>query len=161
MSYLKAGDTISGQEAVAKMTIKNSDGTSTVEDMFWAKNLEATVEVNKTDVYTLGKRGAQHKPNGWSGSGSMTIYYVTSLFRKMVIQYIKTGKPVYFDLLVTNEDPGSTIGSQTTLLKDCTLDSVIIAKFDTESDVLDESMDFTFDDADILGEFVAPVLGGS
>ena len=25
--YLKAGDTISGQEAVARMTIKNDDGT--------------------------------------------------------------------------------------------------------------------------------------
>lgn len=161
MGYLKAGDTISGQEAVAKMTIKNADGTTTVEDMFWAKDLEATVEINKTDVYTLGKRGAQHKPNGWSGSGTMTIYYVTSLFRKMAIQYMKTGKPVYFDMLVTNEDPGSTIGPQTTVLKDCTLDSVVIAKFDVESEVLDESMDFTFDDADLLDEFAVPVLGST
>lgn len=161
MGYLKAGDTISGQEAVAKMTIKNADGTATVEDMFWAKDLEATVEINKTDVYTLGKRGAQHKPNGWSGSGTMTIYYVTSLFRKMAIQYMKTGKPVYFDMLVTNEDPGSTIGPQTTVLKDCTLDSVVIAKFDVESEVLDESMDFTFDDADLLDEFAVPVLGST
>lgn len=160
MSYLKAGDVISGQEAVGKMTIKNSDGTTTIEDMFWAKNLEATAEINKTEVYTLGKRGAQNKPNGWSGSGSMTIYYVTSLFRKMVLQYIKTGVPVYFDMMITNVDPGSSIGAQTVILKDCSLNSVVVAKLDVETELLDENVEFTFDDIDVLEEFEAPVLGG-
>ena len=159
MSYLKAGDTISGQEAVAKMTIKNADGTSTIEDMFFGKNLEATCEIEKTDVKTLGKRGAQHKPNGWSGSGKMTVYYITSLFRKMALQYIKTGVPVYFDIMVSNNDPASSVGPQTTVLKNCSLDSVILAKFDVESEVMDEDMDFTFDDADILDSFVTPTLG--
>lgn len=159
MFYLKAGDTISGQEAAASMLIKAPDGSTSVENAFWAKNLEATVQVEKTDVYTLGKRGAQHKPNGWSGSGSMTIYYITSLFRKMALRYIKTGVPAYFDLTVTNSDPGSSVGTQTVILKNCTLDSVIVAKFDVESEVLDESVEFTFDDVDILDEFVAPTLG--
>lgn len=159
MSYLKAGDTISGQEATATMTIKNSDGTTTIENMFFAKNLEATCEINKTAVKTLGKRGEQHKPNGWTGSGSMDVYYVTSIFRRMAAQYIKTGIPVYFDLNVTNDDPASSVGTQTTMLKNCSLDSVILAKFDVESDVLDESVDFTFDDAEILDEFSSPNLG--
>lgn len=160
MPFLKASDTISGQEAVATMNIRNTDGTTTVENMFWAKNLEASAEIQKTEVYTLGKRGAQNKPNGWAGSGNMTIYYVTSLFRRMVLEYIKTGKPVYFDITVTNEDPGSTVGAQTVVLKNCSLDSIILAKFDVEAEVLDESIDFTFDDVDILGEFQTPVLNG-
>ena len=160
MSYLKAGDTISGQEAVATMLVHNDDGTTTVEQMFWAKNLEATASIEKTEVRTLGKRGAQNKPNGWSGSGSMTIYYITSLFRRMALQYIKTGKPVYFEMTVTNNDPGSTVGSQTTVLKCCSLDEVILAKFDVESDVLDETVSFTFDDVDLLDEFQNPVLQG-
>lgn len=159
MSYLKAGDTISGQEAVARMTIKNADGTSSIEDMFFGKNLEATCEIEKTDVKTLGKRGAQHKPKGWSGSGSMTVYYITSLFRRMALQYIKTGIPVYFDIMVTNNDPASTVGPQTTVLKNCSLDSVILAKFDVDSEVMEENMDFTFDDADMLDSFGAPTLG--
>ena len=116
-------------------------------------------EIEKTDVYTLGKRGAQHKPNVWTGSGSLTIYYVTSLFRRMAVQYIKTGVPVYFDITVTNNDPGSSVGTQTIVLKNCSLDSVILAKFDVESEVLDESVDFTFDDVDILDEFQSPVMG--
>lgn len=159
MSYLKAGDTISGQEAVAKMTIKNADGTSTIEDMFFGKNLEATCEIEKTDVKTLGKRGAQHKPSGWSGSGRMTVYYVTSLFRKMALRYIKTGIPVYFDIMVTNNDPASSVGPQTVVLKNCSLDSVILTKFDVDSEVLDEDVDFTFDDVDMLDSFVTPTLG--
>ena len=159
MSYLKAGDTISGQEAVATMLVHGTDG-NTVENMFWAKNLEATAEMKKTEVYTLGKRGAQNKPTGWSGSGSMTIYYVTSLFRNMVLQYIKTGRPVYFDLTVTNNDPGSTVGNQTVVLKNCSLDSITIAKFDVESEVLDESVSFTYDDVDMLESFQDPVLQG-
>lgn len=159
MGYFKAGDTISGQEAVAKITIKNPDGSSTIEDLFYAKNLEGVCNINKTPVKTLGKRGEQHKPNSWTGTGNMTIYYATSIFRKMAMQYIKTGRPVFFDLLVTNEDPASTIGRQTTVLKTCSLDSVILAKFDVDSEVMDESMDFTFDDADLLDEFGVPILG--
>ena len=160
MSYLKAGDTISGQEVKATMTVRNADGTSTVETMFWAKNLEASVEINKTEVRTIGKRGVQHKPTGWSGSGNMTIYYVTSLFRKMVTDYIKRGKTTYFDIKVTNYDSGADIGWQTTVLKNCSLDSVILAKFDVDSEVLDETVDFTFDDVDLLTKFSAPQLGG-
>lgn len=159
MSYLKAGDTISGSEAVATMLVHNPDGSTTVENMFWVKNLEASAEIQKTEVRTLGRRSAQNKPTGWSGSGNMTIYYITSLFRKMVLQYIKTGIPMYFDITVTNEDAASSVGAQTTVLKNCTLDSVIIAKLDVEADVLDESVDFTFDDVDILDEFAKPVLG--
>lgn len=159
--YLKAGDIVSGQEAVGRMTIKNPDGTSTIEDMFFAKNLEGKCDIKKTEVRTLGKRGTQHKPNGWTGTGTMSIYYVTSIFRKMAIQYIKTGVPVYFDVLVTNSDPGSTVGDQTVILKDCSLDSVLLAKFDVEADSLEESVEFTFDDADLLDAFVQPTLGVS
>lgn len=159
MGYFKAGDTISGQEAVARMNIKQPDGTTVVEDLFYGKSLEATCEIQKTEVKTLGKRGSQHKPNGWNGTGTLNIYYATSTFRKMAIEYMKKGIPIYFDLTVINEDPASTIGPQTTLLKDCTLDSVLLAKFDVESEVLDEQMEFTFDDADLLDEFGIPVLG--
>ena len=159
MSYLKAGDTISGQEATATMTVKNPNGTTTIENMFFAKNLEAKCDINKTAVKTLGKRGEQHKPNGWTGSGTMDVYFVTSIFRKMAAQYIRTGIPVYFDMNVTNDDPASSVGKQTTLLKNCSLDSVVLAKFDVESDVLEENISFTFDDAEILDEFSTPNLG--
>lgn len=154
MPFLKAGDTISGQEGRAYATINGQ-----VEEMFYVKNLEATAEKRKSEVRTLGRRGTQHKSTGWTGSGNMTIYYVTSLFRQLMLNYIKTGKDTYFDVTIVNEDPTSTIGKQTVVLKDVNLDSVIVAKLDTESDALDEDIDFTFEDVDVLDSFGAPILG--
>jgi hypothetical protein len=154
MAWLQARDTISGQEGRAYATI---DGN--VEEMFYVKTLEATVEKEKTDVKTLGKRGTQHKANGWTGSGSMTIYYTTTLFRQLMLRYIKDGIDTYFDVMIVNDDPTSTVGQQTVTLKGVNLNSVIMAKLDTDSAVLEEDIEFTFDDVDIQDSFVAPTLG--
>lgn len=153
MAFFRADDTISGKEAKAQININGQ-----IEDLLYAKSAEATFEKKKTEVNTLGKRGTQSKATGWSGTGTMTVYYATSLFRKLATQYIKTGKDFYFDLIITNEDPGSSIGKQTTVLYNCNIDSVILAKFDVESEVLEEEIPFTFDDADILDEFGKPVV---
>lgn len=150
--FLKAGDTVSGQEGSAQANINGE-----VHDLFYAKAIEATAEKLKTEIKTLKKRGTQHKAAGWSGSGTLTLYYVTSLFRKLMIQYIKTGKDTYFDLIITNEDPTSTIGKQTVVLYNCNIDSTILAKLDVDSEALDEEIEFTFDDADLLDEFGNPV----
>lgn len=151
--FLRAGDTISGQEGKATAVIDNS-----VEDMFYLKSLEATAEKNKVEIKTLGKRGVQHKGVGWTGSGTMTIYYVTSKFREMMLKYAKTGKDTYFNITVVNDDPTSTVGKQTVVLYNCNIDSVILAKLDTEDDALDEDIDFTFDDFDILDSFGNPIV---
>lgn len=89
----------------------------------------------------------------------MTVYYATSLFRELMIKYMKTGVDTYFHIQVTNEDPTSSIGAQTVLLKDCNLDSVVLASFDVDADVLEEDLDFTFSDADLLEKFKKPTLG--
>lgn len=151
--FLRAGDTISGQEGKATAVIDNS-----VEDMFYLKSLEATAEKNKVEIKTLGKRGVQHKGVGWTGSGTMTVYYVTSKFREMMLKYAKTGKDTYFNITVVNDDPTSTVGKQTVVLYNCNIDSVILAKLDTEDDALDEDIDFTFDDFDILDSFGNPIV---
>ena len=154
MGFFKANDAISGQEGRAYATINGN-----VEEMFYVKTLEATVEKQKSEMRALGRRGTQHKATGWKGTGSMTIYYATTLFRQLMLDYIKTGKDIYFDIQIVNEDPSSNIGRQTVVLKNVNLDSVIVAKVDTENEFLDEDIDFTFDDIDILDSFRAPVLG--
>ena len=151
--FLRAGDTISGQAGKASANI---DGN--VQDLFFIKTLEATFEKTKAEVKTLGKRGVQNKGVGWAGTGSMTIYYITTLFRTMALKYAKSGIDTYFNITIVNDDPGSSVGKQTVVLYNCNIDSVILAKLDTESDVLDESIDFTFDDFDILDSFGNPVV---
>lgn len=155
MAYLKARDTISGQEGRAYLQMNGQQ-----EEMFYIKTLEASIEKSKAEVKTLGKRGTQHKSTGWSGTGSMTIYYVTTKFRQLMMEYVKNGVDTYFDIVVSNEDPSSTIGRQTVVLRGVNLDSVIMAKLDTESEAMEEETNFTFEDIDILEKFTDPVLGG-
>ncbi|MNI36227.1 Phage-like element PBSX protein XkdM [compost metagenome] len=112
------------------------------------------MEKEKAEVKTLGRRGTQHKATGWSGSGSMTIYYTTTLFREMMMKYINQGVDTYFDIMIVNEDPSSSIGKQTVTLTGVNLDSVIMGKLDTESDALDEDIDFTFEGVTINEQFI-------
>lgn len=118
-----------------------------------AIDLEATIEKNKTEVPILGKTSKGNKANGWSGSGSATFHYNTSIFRKLLLRYKETGEDIYFDIQVTNEDPTSTIGRQTVILKDCNLDGGVLTKFDADGEYLDESLDFTFEDFEMPEEF--------
>jgi hypothetical protein len=97
-------------------------------------------------VPILGKTGKGNKATGWKGKGSATFHYNTSVFRQMMLDYKETGQDTYFEMQITNEDPTSDAGRQTIILKDCNIDGGILAKFDSDSDYLDEDMDFTFDD---------------
>lgn len=146
-------DTLNGAEGRAYATI---DGN--VELLAYLKKIDAKVEKEKSDGKTLGRRMTQHKAKGSKGSGTMTIYYITSVFRKMMSEYIKTGKDTYFDIQVVNEDPTSSVGKQTVVLKNVNIDSVTVAKIDIDSDALDEEIAFTFDDFTLLDEFGKPVL---
>ena len=65
----------------------------------------------------------------------------------MINSYKKSGKFIFFDMEIVNSDPTAAIGSQIVKLKNCCMDSVVLAKFDASSDdALEEDMDFTFDD---------------
>jgi len=149
MPFMNEMDAISGKHAKAFITINGQ-----VEELFYARSIEATIEKNKTDVPVVGKTNVGQKAVGWNGTGTLNIYYVTSLFRRLVRDYIKTGRDFYFDLTISNEDPTSAAGRQTVVLKNCNLDSVIAAQFDaTSDDPLNEDISFTFDDYDILEQF--------
>ena len=149
MKTLNAPDTISGNEGRAYAKI---DGNN--EDLFFAKTIESTVEKSKSEVKAIGKRMTGHKTTGGNGTGSMTLYYMTPLFRQMIKQWKETGQDIYFDMVIENDDQESSAGKQSVLLIDCNLDSVVLGKLDGDSDdPLDEDVDFTFEDFDILTPF--------
>lgn len=129
----------------------------TIEDKRYnfmqAINLEASIEKNKTEVPILGKTGKGNKATGWTGTGSATFHYNTSVFRELLKRYKDTGEDIYFDIQVTNEDPTSSVGRQTVILKDCNLDGGIIAKFDADEEYLEDEFDFTFEDFELPEKF--------
>jgi hypothetical protein len=118
-----------------------------------ATKLDATFEKTKEEIPILGRMTKGNKATGGKGSGTMEAHYNTSIMRKLMLQYMETGEDFYFDIQVTNEDTTSGIGRQTTILKDCNLDSVTLAQFDADSTYLTESFDFTFESAEMPEEF--------
>ena len=136
-----AKDSISASLAECFVTI----GTRRYNFM-QAINFEAKFEKTKSEIPILGKTGKGNKSTGWKGTGSATFHYNTSVFRQMLAQYKDTGEDVYFEIQVSNEDPTSAAGRQTMIFIDCNIDGGILAKFDADSEYLDEDMDFTFED---------------
>ncbi|EOT26507.1 hypothetical protein C805_00599 [Eubacterium sp. 14-2] len=116
-------------------------------------NFESKWEVNITDVAILGKVGMGHKAAGGKGTWSGTAHYNQSIFRKMADEYQKTGRMPYFEIQVSNEDPGSSAGRQTITHHDCLCDSFILAKFEAGEEIMDEEISGTFESWDMPEQF--------
>lgn len=145
---MNAKDSVSAKLAECFVTIENNR-----YNFMQAINLEANFEKTKSEVPILGKTGSGNKSTGWKGTGSATMHYNSSIMRVLMERFKNTGEDIYFDIQVTNEDPTSSVGRQTVILKDCNIDGGILAKFDADGEYLDEDMDFTFEDFEIPEKF--------
>lgn len=108
------------------------------------KNIEAKGEVNIAEVKRVGTNEVGYKPTTITYDGSMTVYYCSPLFRNMLNDFKKTGKAVYFDLHLINDDQTSNAGRRSTFLKGCLLKNFTVAKIDADSDFLEEEADFVY-----------------
>ena len=148
MRTMNAKDAVAASLAECYVTI---DGRR--YNFMQAIDLEAKFEKTKAQVPILGKPGQGNKSTGWKGSGSAAFHYNSSVFRKLFYDFKDTGEDVYFDIQVTNEDPASSVGRQTVILKDCNLNGGVLAKFSASDDYLQESIDFTFEDFEMPETF--------
>ena len=117
------------------------------------KSITATMSKEKEQVRVLGTSRTQHKTSGWEGTGEMTYYAVSSVFREMADHYLKTDEDVYFNMTIVLEDKSGKMGKQRTMLIDCNLDDQVLASLDAESAFLEEEASFTFTDYKILENF--------
>lgn len=147
-NIMDAFDAISGSRASAFVTIGNERYC-----FMQLTKFEAKMEITLTEVSILGKTGKGNKPSGWKGSWSGTAHYNQSIFRKLMLEYKRTGSMPSFDIQVTNEDPTSSVGRQTVILRNCLSKGGILAKFDAGSETLDEELEGTFDDFEIPETF--------
>ena len=118
MGYLRAKDTVNGALGTCFAII---DGKR--HELMQVKNIQAKVKKTRMTIPILGMTAKQQKSGGWEGTGTMTVYYVSSLFRRVMADYMKNGVDTYFELLLTNEDPTGDAGRQTVLLKDVNIAS--------------------------------------
>lgn len=148
MSFWRKQNVVSGAEGKLFMSYEGRK-----IEVAGVREVDATESYNKEEVRAVGQRMVGNKITSSKGEGSLKVYYITSEWRKLSKLYKDTGMPFTFDLNVTNDDPASGIGRQTTAFFDCTFDEMPLALLNADDEILEEDLSFTFDDYDILEEF--------
>lgn len=141
VATMRARDAVSSKLATAYVTIEGNRYL-----LFQAKSFEANYKKTKKTIDILGRTSQGNKASGWAGTFKMTIYHNTPLFDEMFERYKNTGEDIYFDLQVTNEDPTSSAGRNTKIYKDCNLDDGTLQSFDAAGDMLEQSVNGTYED---------------
>lgn len=145
---MNAQDAVSGALAEAYVTMKGNR-----YHMMQLIDFEGKMEIKTTEVASIGRLGKGNKPNGWKGTWKATVHYNTSIFRKYLYEYKKTGKMPPIEIQTTNEDEGSAAGKQTIVYKGCLLNGGILSKINADEDTLNEELEGTFDDWEMPEEF--------
>ena len=155
MSFLLERDALNGKAGRAFAVI---DGRNV--EMFGLKKIQADAEFQESDFNVVGTNLVQKKTKGVTLTGSATVYYGTPEFLNMLKTYLKTGALPYFTIQITNNDEGTTVGSQTVALYNVKLSKLPIAILDDSADYLSMDISFSFTNVEILNAFGAPVQLG-
>jgi Protein of unknown function (DUF2001). len=145
---MESGGFVSGSQGECYITI---DGRR--YNFMSLKSFSAKAEKQKEKFAVLGKTGKINKTTGWEGTGNIGYYLNSSIFAVMMQKLKDTGKDVYFEIQVTNEDAGSDVGKQTIVFKNCNADAVDLAKLEPDTSALEGETSFTFDDFLIVDQF--------
>ena len=148
MSFLLEKDALNGKQGTAFMTINGQN-----IEMFGMKKFNSNAEFQETDFKVVGTTLVQKKTTGVSLTGTMTIYYGTPHFLRLLLDYLKTGRLPYFTLQITNEDPATSVGTQTVVLYNVKLQKLPIAMLDADADFLEMEVGFSFTNVEVLNYF--------
>ncbi len=146
--YLLAQDSYRGAAGKAFVVIDGSN-----ELLFGLKKFEASAEIQTGEFKVVGALTEQEKVKGLKYSGSATIYYGTPTLLKLLAEFKRTGKFPVINFQITNDDPASSLGSQTVVLYNVILKKIPIAILDDSADSLQEDIQFTFNDFEPLKHF--------
>lgn len=151
MAFLLERDALNGKSGSAVMTI---DGEN--HELFQMKKFSSNAEFQESDFKVVGTTLVQKKTTGVTLTGTMTIYYGSPYFIKLLQDYLKTGKLPYFTLQITNDDSGTTVGKQIVALYNCKLSKVPVAMLDADTDWLEEEVSFSYTGLEVLNYFKDP-----
>lgn len=132
---IEARDTNAGRMGSAYVEI---DGER--HFMGYLIGFEGDADIHTKDIPILGKVHDETKSTGLKQTWSCNMYYMTSLFRRKLIEYQNTGVVFYFDVVITNRDPDSRTGEQTTVYRDCMITKMKTGKLQITDDVIEEEM---------------------
>lgn len=148
MAFLLERDALNGKQGSAFMTLNGQN-----IEMFGMKKFQSDAEFQETDFKVVGTTLVQKKTTGVTLTGSMTIYYGTPHFLRLLQDYIKTGKLPYFTLQITNDDPSTSVGTQTVVLYNVKLQKLPVAMLDADADFLEMEVGFSYTSLEVLNYF--------
>ena len=149
--YLLERDALNGKEGIAFATI---DGE--VHQIFQFINFNLKATFDKVPFKVVGTRKKQTKITGVEFSGSFNIYMGSPLWSEIVSKYSKQGISTYFEMQITIDDPNSSVGKFTVVIRNVQITDADIIKLDANSEFLDQAVSFTALDFDILENFHSP-----
>ena len=157
-AFLLERDALNGKQGSAFMTLNGQN-----IEMFGMKKFQSDAEFQETDFKVVGTTLVQKKTTGVSLTGSMTIYYGTPHFLRLLQEYLKTGRLPYFTLQITNDDPSTSVGTQTVVLYNVKLQKLPVTMLDADADFLEMEVSFSYTNIEVLNYFKdAPdQLGGN
>lgn len=150
-SFLLERDALNGKSGSGFMTIKNE-----IHEMFGMKKFQSDAEFQESDFKVVGTTLVQKKTTGVSLTGSMTIYYGSPYFLRLLQEYLKTGKLPYFTLQITNDDPSTSVGTQTVVFYNVKLQKLPVAMLDADADFLEMEVSFSYTNIEVLDWFKDP-----
>ncbi|MDF7636925.1 phage tail tube protein [Leuconostocaceae bacterium ESL0958] len=148
MAFNKPGDVLSSKSGQVFATINGNNML-----LAQVSEFEAKLEGNVESVNRLGARLTGHKMTSMEGTGSMTMYHMTSTFAETAANWIEQGIYPDISITVTVEDPSSSAGKQVFQLMDVVLKDSMLASLKADDGLLEMDTDFTFDDFRLLQKF--------
>ena len=151
MSFLLERDALNGKSGSGFITINGEN-----HQMFGMKKFQSDAEFQEEDFKVVGTTLVQTKTTGVKLSGTMTLYYGSPYFLQLLNEYLKTGKLPYFTMQIENDDPSTSVGTQTVVYYNVKLNKLPISKLDAETSSLDMEVGFTFTNVEVLNWFHDP-----
>lgn len=148
MAFTKPGDVITSNSGRVTATI---DGNNIL--LAEIEEFEAKLEGNTEEVKALGRRLTGHKMTSMEGTGSTTMYHISSRFAEIAANWLETGVYPDISITVTVEDPSSPAGKQVFQLMGVIFKDSTLASLKADDGLLEVDTDITFDDFRILQKF--------
>lgn len=157
MAYLLAKDTVNGAEG--SIVVTRNGRNYVIAGM---RNIRPVGNIQSGQMRVVGTRKIQDKSNGVELIGTGNIYYGFDMFRDMVLNYINTGVLEEFDIQTTNNDPATSIGSQTIAYYGCHLTGEIpLSILNSEETMMNYDFNFAYTSVQKLQSFNEPTNYGN
>jgi hypothetical protein len=122
------------------------------------RNITARLDVAVEEFRCIGEMMHRHKGVGVRGSGSMNIYTGTPEFLKFLNEFLHNKINYRFQIYCEIRDPEAeeNRGTRVIQLTDVLLHGAQLFKLDTEDGILDEDIEFDFDNFKEITNFNEP-----